>query len=218
MNTLLISTLLVLLGVTGRAQTTETIEVTVANKYFNILYRGLENPIQITAENCPCNQLFIHATNSTVTGEGCNYTLKPKLGIETIVTTFKINDKDTIELDQYEFRVKNIPAPAAYFGGKTGTNSTINWLDLNAASGVIGHHENLEPLVKIRVNQFDFTAINSKGEKFNTTCYSAAITEEVRRIISLLDTGSYIIISNIKASNTDEIEWALDNIELRLVK
>lgn len=217
-NILLVSILFFLIIGIGRTQTTETTEVTVANNYFNVLYRGLENPIRITAENCPCDQLFVKATNSTLTGTGCSYTLMPGLENSSILTAFREIEGDTFELYKYEFRVKNIPVPAAYFGGVTGTNSTINWHSLNASSGVIGRHENFDPLVEIRVNQFVFTAINSKGEKFNTNCYSAAVTDEIKRIISLLDSGSYIIISNIRASSSEGFEWILDNIEFRLVK
>ena len=39
----------------------------------NIFYLGIDNPVSIAVENCPCNNIVLKIKNGNVTGRNCQY-------------------------------------------------------------------------------------------------------------------------------------------------
>jgi hypothetical protein len=56
---------------------------------FNLAYIGLDNPISIAVENCPCNSIVLKVENGTVTGKNCNYIFRGKDVGTAHITVYK---------------------------------------------------------------------------------------------------------------------------------
>lgn len=81
----------------------------------NVLYRGIDNPITVSAGAAGQEQINIAVTNATVKGSGAHYLLNPGMAPETEVTvTTKAGT------NKFRFRVKDIPPPVGFVGDFSG--------------------------------------------------------------------------------------------------
>lgn len=90
--------------------------VTVSNEAENVFHLGIDNPVSVTVENCPCNQLRIKATNGTITGSNCEYTFRPRSIGRVQILVYRKVDKNLKKLQSLNFRVKPIPDPSFKIG------------------------------------------------------------------------------------------------------
>lgn len=52
----------------------------------NVLYSGIDNPVQIAVENCSCKNVVATVTNGSLTGEGCHYIFRSNNIGKAIIT------------------------------------------------------------------------------------------------------------------------------------
>lgn len=97
----------------------------------NVLYRGIDNPITVSAGAAGQEQIKIAVTNATVKGSGAHYMLNPGMGAETEVTV-----TTKARTNKFRFRVKDIPPPAPYVGDFSSTNNMVPVAQFKAQGGV----------------------------------------------------------------------------------
>lgn len=97
----------------------------------NVLYRGIDNPITVSAGAAGVEQIKIAVTNATVKGSGAHYLLNPGMGPETEVAVTTKNG-----VNKFHFRVKDIPPPAPYVGDFSSTNNMVPVAQFKAQGGV----------------------------------------------------------------------------------
>ena len=83
-----------------------------------------------------------------------------KQGTVNIVVTGEDEDGKKVPLGKAEFRVKRIPDPTPYCGGKTGSES-IKKIALKSASTVQAKMENFDFDIRVNVQSFMFSTTKS---------------------------------------------------------
>ncbi|HPH16390.1 MAG TPA: GldM family protein, partial [Bacteroidales bacterium] len=85
---------------------------TISSTRQNILYKGLENPIEIIVEDLKCKNIGVSTTNGKIEKYAeCSYIFKADTIGEANISVYRKNKNDSILLGTYYFKVKNIPNP-----------------------------------------------------------------------------------------------------------
>ena len=184
----------------------------------NVMYRGLENPIAISAPGFTANQINVEVTNGELVNNNGEYFVKPgNESNETTVTVSTTIDGKKVILDNCNFRLKRTPDPVPVLNGRT--NDKFTKEEILATGGFV-----------LTMPDFDFEGYNSeviaydvstivagylkpikgiKGRKFN---------KEVEELIKGERRGQRINIENIRVKSPDGEERVLNTpivIELK---
>lgn len=182
----------------------------------NVFYRGLENPVEVSVPGVPTEALEVSISNLvSKTGSAGNYKLKPGNGSECVVTvSAEINGKKQ-NFGKKEFRVKNVPNPEPYFGGKTGSEA-IPMKDLLASRGVIAKMENFEFDLKFDIVSYVVSA-TVRGNVVEAPCRGPALSGDASTIIREMKSGQKLYIEKIKAKGPDGTVRDLGTIALKVI-
>jgi len=139
----------------------------------NVFYIGVDNPVSIAA---PMPKFTASAPGLSQKGTG--WVMRPKKpGKVNIVVTGIDDEGNKVNLGKSEFRVKRIPDPKAYCGGKTGSES-IRLVALKNASTVQAKMENFDFDIRVQVSSFVFSTTKAgvvqefkvNGNKLDSRC------------------------------------------------
>jgi hypothetical protein len=175
----------------------------------NVLYIGVDNPIRIAASGYQASDLTVSIDNGIITGENGEYTIRPKQLNKAIVTVSSHGK----EIQKSTFRVKSIPDPVLYVGGKRGGNVDKDFL--------MKQQE-----VKAQLENFDFDAsfdiveftVSATLEGFTKDIISKSgkITPEQRDLIfAKLKPGIAVIFQDIKCKGPDGIVRSISPIAFK---
>ena len=183
---------------------------TVAPTKMNVMYRGLENPISVSAPGMASDKIEISVTNGeykkgAAKGE---YFITPGSENITTVTAYATVDGKKTTLGTYNFRIKRVPPPTPKIGGKT--SGQFGREELIAAGGLMVPLEDFDfEGYKYTVVSYDFNtsiggdikrANNNKGSKFSA---------DVMDFIKASRRGQTLIFDNIRVKGSDGEESPL---------
>ena len=185
----------------------------------NVMYRGLENPIAISAPGFTANQINVVVTNGElIKGNNGEYFVKPgnEGNITTVVVSTMIDGKRMV-LDNCDFRLKRTPDPVPVLNGKT--NDKFTKEEILAAGGFVltmpdfdfeGYHSQILSYdVSTIVGGYLKPIKGIQGRKFN---------KDVEDLVKSARRGQRITIENIKVKSPDGEERILNTpitIELK---
>lgn len=139
----------------------------------NVFYIGVDNPVSVAA---PMPKFTASAPGLSQKGNG--WVMRPKKpGKVNIVVTGTDDDGNKVNLGKAEFRVKRIPDPKAFCGGKSGSQS-IKKIAFKNASTVQAKMENFDFDIRVNVSSFVFSTTKAgvvqefkvNGNKLNSQC------------------------------------------------
>lgn len=166
----------------------------------NVLYRGVENPVHVSAGSAGLEKMSVGFTAGTITSVGAGrYIIKPTaLGNANINVT--VNGKTT----PFAMRVKSLPDPTALVGGsKGGSFSSANF---KAQGGLIARL--LESDFEAPYQVVSYT-IGANGGPFQTyqqaTNDGARWTGSAASIISRATPGTSVFFDQIKVKGPDGV-------------
>lgn len=150
---------------------------TIAATKMNVFYIGVDNPVSISAPGVPADKLkpSISGGGGSISKKGNEWIVRVKQpGTCRVIVNADVQG-GTKKMGEMEFRVKRIPNPVPYVGGKTGSDN-ISLAQLKATSGIIAKMENFDFEVSVTVNSFLFsTVVNGvlieepvTGNRFNS--------------------------------------------------
>lgn len=183
---------------------------TVAPTKMNVMYRGLENPISVSAPGMASDNIEISVTNGEwrkgeAKGE---YFITPGLENITTVTAYATVDGKKTTLGSYNFRIKRVPSPTPKIGGKAG--GQFSRAELIAAGGLMVPLEDFDfEGYKYTVVSYDFNtniggdikrSNNNKGSKFSA---------DVKDFINASRRGQTLNFTNIIVKGSDGVETQL---------
>ncbi len=170
---------------------------TVSATKMNVMYRGLDNPIEVSVPGVAPNNISVNISGGSMSGGNGKYIVKPGAGKEiTISVGAKSVDGKSTSMGSYKFRVKSVPTPLITWAGqKTGGKVAAS-----AASG--------NPLIP-KMEDFDFdvySVINSFSIAFSLNgSYFAKngvngnqIPNDISSKIRTLPKGTKIYFDDIK--------------------
>ncbi len=136
--------LALLASTTAKAQDEDPskVRVVLSTPRMNVMYRGLENPVEVAIPGETCENLIVSVSSGTISGSGCFYTVKP--GKESSVT-FTIRTRSG-KLDPVivSCQVRKVPDPSAFFAGLNRYDDSLSVRSAMAAQGVIARIIELE--------------------------------------------------------------------------
>jgi gliding motility-associated protein GldM len=173
-------------------------EVVVAPTKMNVFYRGLANPIEVSAGAIPTDKLQVSVTNGTLTklGDG-KFEVMPGNEKECRVTVVGELNGNKVNFPPQEFRVKPVPEPLPSFLGNKGSFKMTKG---EAAGGqfITASLDDFLFDLKYKVNSFDMTVtIAGKSQTLKST--NNQLTQQMKDIFKGVTPGQKIIIDNIIA-------------------
>lgn len=174
-------------------------ELVVSPTKMNVLYRHVENPIEISVPGFAADKVSPRIDNGTLVRTSEGWAAKPGSGGKAFVSvSVELPDGSKKSMPPVEFRVKDLPPPLPYVGKKGPTDSRIKKSEVTAEQGVkvvvLSDFKD-----KWRVTRFDIMLVRAGGNVVTKANSGNAFSEEVKALTQQLKPGDQLIIENIKA-------------------
>ncbi len=205
--------------------TVATPNAVVSPTAMNVLYQGIENPIDISVPGVGSDKLVVTMTNGDIkpgkvknskTNENYRgeFIASPTtVGQNALINVSANIDGKQMKLPSFEFRVRSLPNPIAKFAGLTDGN-----VDKNVAlaqQGVQAVLENFEFDLVYTVTEFT-VSVNDKGFDKEASSKSNKLTTEQIALIQSLTRGKKLIFTGIKATGPDKKTRDLPAVILKI--
>jgi gliding motility-associated protein GldM len=189
---------------------------TVSATGMNVFYRGIPNPVAISAGGVPESdvQARISSGNIRRTGAG-KYVVKPGVGRDVATVSVYANVDGTQKLmTRQDFRVYDLPKPDAKVQGIAGSEGALTVGRLSQLQVVEAEAEDFVFEVDYTVQSFEvafqgqggiWSSLPSSGERF---------TSQQKAIFRQLRSGQRIMIEKVKASGPDGVVRNLNSITI----
>jgi gliding motility-associated protein GldM len=185
--------------------------VVVSPTGMNVLYTGIENPLDVSVPGVGPDKIKLRITNGELSSGKVknpsgqffrgNYIIKPKTpgqNVEVFVTA-DMNGKP-MTFAPIPFRVKPLPTPIAVFAGKSSGNVTRG--SAIAAQGVFATLPDFD--FQLVYNVTGFTVLyTDRGEDFELKSTGSAITAKQKELLNRLTRGKNLFIKDITAVGPD---------------
>lgn len=170
----------------------------------NVLYIGVDNPIEISVPGVPSEKLKPSCNNGSLSGGKGKYVVKVKGGSKANISVGADFGGSTKNMGSFEFRVKPVPDPVANFGGKRANdpNLVISKGALMATQGVMAEMVNFDFDLKFTVLSFDL-AMNVNGMEISSKSSGNMLSGEQKTYLNKAKAGSKIYIENVKVRGPD---------------
>ena len=171
----------------------------------NVVYIGIENPVNISVSGYPANAIEVAIDNGTIAGESGEYIIKPARPGKALVTV-KAGGKTVRET---ELRAKFLPAPVVALAPAPGNSGLIKGGRITKdallkAGGVITTVENADIELPIKVSSFTLSVITNNNEQgISATSSSDKFSTDQVKLIQSLKKDQRIIIDDITAAGPD---------------
>ncbi len=189
---------------------------TVSATGMNVFYRGIPNPVAISAGGVPESdvQARISSGNIRRTGIG-SYVVKPGVGrdIATVSVYATVEGSQKL-MTRQDFRVYDLPKPDAKVTGISGSSGALTVGRLSQLQIVEAEAEDFVFEVDYKVQSFE-VAFQGQGGIWSTIpSNSERFTSAQRNIFRQLRSGQRIMIEKIRASGPDGRVQNLNNITI----
>jgi gliding motility-associated protein GldM len=198
--------------------------VIVSPTAMNVMYYGINNPIDVSIPGISPDKLKIHVINGSFSTEKVKnskgeffkgaWAVKPAaLGQEVqVIVTADINGKP-VQYPPYPFRVKPVPTPIAIFGGKS--TGSITRADALAQVGVFATMPDFDFALNYTITGFT-VFYTDKGMDIEEPCSSSTFTPKQKQALNGLTRGKNLMIKDIKALGPDGKTRDLNAIILKI--
>ncbi len=176
----------------------------------NVLYIAVDNPMTISAGSGGKEKMSVSISTGTITAAGGDRFIAKPAAQGPAKITVTVNGKST----SFEMRVKRLPDPIAYVGGKKG--GRVSAAELKAQGGIIAK---LESEFDAPFQVIGYT-VAGNGGAFQT--YQSSPNEGARwngsakSIIDRATPGSSIFFDNVRVKGLDGVERNLGTIAFQL--
>lgn len=183
----------------------------------NVFYRGVDNPVSISVSGYSDKDIAASMTNGSLSKASEGYIVKPGKEAEAVISATVTNpDGSKKTMTGMKFRVKNVPNPTPYFGGKSVNDETIKKAELTAAAGVIAKMENFEFDLKFEVVEYRVTMIVN-GVPLEKLVKGPAVSGEMKEMFQKSKPGQKVYIEGIKARGPDGTVRNLGGLSFKVV-
>ena len=180
----------------------------------NVMYRGLDNPIEVSVPGVPTDLLQVAMSNASKSGSNGKFLVKPGKGKLCIVSVSANIDGVTKNFGKAEFRCKNVPNPVAEFAGSKG--GKVQKKKLTAAQGIAAKMENFQFDLKFKVTSFVLSA-TIKGKVVEQKAKGARVTGDMKTLLKALKPGQKVYFEKIKAKGPDGSVRDLGTIAITVI-
>jgi gliding motility-associated protein GldM len=200
--------------------------VVVSPTAMNVLYLGIDNPIDISVPGVGPDKIRATMKNGTI-GKGQaknskgeffpgNWVARPEIEgqVAQIIVSAEINGK-LQGFAPMDFRVRRVPDPVASFANKTGEGD-VSKSELIAQQACFAVLKDFDFDLRFTVTEFTL-AFDDKGFNVSEKSTSNRITERQRTaVLERLTRGKKLYVENVKAVGPDKKERVLSPIIIRV--
>lgn len=180
----------------------------------NVLYLGIENPVEIMVAGVAADRMNVTITNGTITKKGnYSYTVVPQsVGIVTLNVSVESGGK-MIVAGKQEFRVKKVTDPVPTIAGIKG--GEISKGVMLAQKGIVVLIENFDYDVSFVVAEYTIS-VNRNGFVESLKVNGGDFTQPVKDLIEKCPAGTKILFEEIKAKGPDGVLRHLGAISFKI--
>lgn len=168
----------------------------IAPTKMNVLYAGIENPVNIAVSGYESSEIEVSLTNGSIQGGNGSYIIIPRRPGNMLVSVWANGEVVKVA----SFRVKGIPNPFAMLNRKTGGQITKE--DLLKQEEIKIMLANFDFDVKFEAVGFE-VSLTKDGYVTNVRSESDNISESQRELITKAAVGDRVIFENILAKGPD---------------
>lgn len=191
--------------------------LTVAPTKMNVFYKGVDNPVSISAPGVSNDDLRPSISNGTITRSGSDWVVRVRQGNEAVITVnAQFPDGSRKSMGRSEFRVKTVPDPVPSFAGKRPTDNRVKKAELKAAQGVIAKMDDFDFNMKFDITQFKITMIFN-GTPVDKLVKGNRVNKDIKAMFDKARKGQMVLIENIKAKGEDGSIRKLPPISLKVI-
>lgn len=193
----------------------------ISNDDLNVLYKGFDNSISISAPGIPTDNLRISVTGGTATPRGNGkYIIKPTGSSVEIAVTGNIGGK-MINMGKTTYRVKQLPDPKPYavYKDNNGNLRTVFDGSVHGPTFIAGNPVVAAGYGEDALVQANF-AIRSFAIRIGRRTYNsngAKFSQDQIEALNSLPSGTNVIIQRIRAVGPDGIERNLSAVAIEVL-
>lgn len=188
--------LMVLLSVSLSAQENGK-DAVVALPNMNVLYAGISNPVQIAVPGVTSDKVTATITNGSINKTSNGWEIKPSNVSGTVILTVLVNNQ---KVSEKTFRVKPISIPFAVIAGKGA--GVVSKNELIKAGEIGTEMKDFLWDLKFEIKSYNFL-YSENGNNKEISATGNKLTDEMKSIISNLQSGKDVIFKDIKAIGPD---------------
>ncbi|HBS88389.1 MAG: hypothetical protein A2W91_14660 [Bacteroidetes bacterium GWF2_38_335] len=175
-------------------------KVVVSATKLNVLYRGIENPVELGAEGISSDKLIVTITNGTITKKtGTDYVIVPGAG-DSVVVILSENKK---VIGEKVFRVKNVPEPVIGLCDKT-NGSIVSRTFLSTCNDIYAKKPpGFELESNYTILSFSVSVIDSPGVVKIEKTKGNHISASQASLIAKQESGEQIVFTDILVEYSD---------------
>ena len=187
----------------------------VALPAMNVVYIGLDNPVQIAVEGYTNNQLAVGCENCTIVKTSQNYFLKATTtGTCKVIVSYK--KRRFRKTDTIFFRVKSVPKPESMFGTlESGNYAAVALLAQNTIRAVMPNFSFQG--ITYKVIKCEILFVPKSGNPVAFSVIGNQIPLELKRLIAYSWHGDKILVDDITAIGPGEIDKRLPPIAITIM-
>jgi gliding motility-associated protein GldM len=189
---------------------------TVSATGMNVFYRGIPNPVAISAGGVPESEVQARISSGNIrrTAAGV-YTVKPgPTGDKATVSVYATVDGAQKLMTRQDFRVYDLPKPDAKVEGIAGSSGALTVGRLSQLQIVEAEAEDFVFEVDYKVQSFE-VAFQGQGGIWSTVpSNSEKFTSQQKNIFRQLRTGQRVMIEKVKATGPDGRVQNLNSITI----
>lgn len=178
----------------------------------NVLYRGIENPVDISVPGVPSENIIatISGGHQLIKKSNGKYVAKMQArpGNEaSIAVSARMKDGTTRQMGTMEFRVKRLPKPHPTLGGHKNPSDKWQAGAIKAVQGLSARYdESFVFDLECHTKSFTVMVINKQLEVVGrTNNYEARFNAETKTLLQKVKRGDKIYFENIKAVGDDGV-------------
>ncbi|RYF96888.1 MAG: gliding motility protein GldM [Chitinophagaceae bacterium] len=191
---------------------------TIAASRMNVVYAGIENPIEISSAGIASEQLSVRVNGAgslRKTATGYEYEVGADAIGQKVVFQVSANvNGRAISIGDQEFRIKRIKDPVAKVAGKS--SGSISAVALRNQGFLYATLDDFEFDVKFSIVRFNFIRLGSGREFVSARNTGGDFNQEVRTLLGTLSPGDRVIFDNIIAKGPEGRERLLNSIILNV--
>ncbi|MCT4580210.1 MAG: hypothetical protein N4A35_02245 [Flavobacteriales bacterium] len=173
----------------------------VANSEMNVLYRGWDNKIEVSASGYDPSTVNLSASGGVKISKSKDGFIAKVSGSAkkaTLSITAKDKDGKSVKIVDKEFRIFALPKPQAYFANQTFDKPLLSRGLAKAASKLTAKIGDSPLDVKYEVVSFDMVVMK-KGQPVSISSKSSKLSGEMKNAIKKMPAKSMLTFTNIKA-------------------
>lgn len=187
---------------------------TVSATMMNVLYAGINNPIDIAVPGVPKESISATMTNGSLTKSGDGWIARPtQVGAECVISVTAEMDGQRTQVGSTTFRVRKLPDPMPFIAYKDAKGQAnrykggrpISKAIMISATGVDAAIDDDMLNIDYRVLSFETVFFDSMGNAMPEVSDGNRFSERQRNAIRKLRRNQRFYISRVKATGPDGI-------------